>query len=441
MTLHRDRRAPTTAAYESIVLGAGISGLVAASMLLASGKSRILVIDEFSHVGGNHIDVSIDGYTFDIGSFFFQDDSPFLKHFPEILPLYQSGEYTIGRLSPQGAVTRYPISLRDDVIGAGPSEWLRILASLALGRIFANPDANALTFAEYWLGRHFVNRSGLAGYMRRFYGVEADHIEAAFARKRMHWISSNASIRGVLSLRAGATPAKLNRELVRPRAGFHVLYNAVQSSLTSRGVEFKLSEELLSLDQAPDSCISVRTARSNVTAASVVSTIPVNRALSLAGIEKVKGLDSVELLTLFYSHDGARGFRPPVLYNFDNGGAWKRLTVHSDFYGVVRGREYFSVEFNSSHVDSSAGTASRNFREHVSSFGLFPGDLRLEGSRSTQNAYPIYVAGATCAAEIAVSKLREFGLLSFGRQGGFDYQPTGRVSTLVAERAISSLSK
>ena len=33
-------------AYDAIVLGAGISGLVSASILLAQGCSRVLVVDE-----------------------------------------------------------------------------------------------------------------------------------------------------------------------------------------------------------------------------------------------------------------------------------------------------------------------------------------------------------------------------------------------------------
>src|SRR3981081_4425 len=74
--------------YDVIILGVGMSVLVAASVLLRDGYQRVLVVDEYAHIGGNHIDRSIGGYTFDIGSFIFQDDSPLLAHLPEILPLY-----------------------------------------------------------------------------------------------------------------------------------------------------------------------------------------------------------------------------------------------------------------------------------------------------------------------------------------------------------------
>src|SRR6516162_4392458 len=62
--------------FDAIVLGAGISGLVATSILLEQGCEQVLVVDEYDHVGGNHIDRTIGDYTFDVGSFIFQDDSP-----------------------------------------------------------------------------------------------------------------------------------------------------------------------------------------------------------------------------------------------------------------------------------------------------------------------------------------------------------------------------
>src|SRR4051812_23115889 len=66
-----DRRAAPTsgvsvenARFDAIVLGAGISGLVSASILLEQGCKRILLVDEYGHVGGNHIDRTIGDYTF-----------------------------------------------------------------------------------------------------------------------------------------------------------------------------------------------------------------------------------------------------------------------------------------------------------------------------------------------------------------------------------------
>lgn len=62
--------------FDVIVLGAGISGLVSASILVEQGAARVLVVDEYARVGGNHTDRTHGPYTFDVGSPIFQDDSP-----------------------------------------------------------------------------------------------------------------------------------------------------------------------------------------------------------------------------------------------------------------------------------------------------------------------------------------------------------------------------
>jgi len=147
--------------YDVIVLGAGISGLVSASILSREGSGNVLVVDEYARVGGNHIDCSIGEYTFDIGSFIFQDDSPLLAHLPEILPLYVPINPSWGRLNPQGVVTRYPISVKDDIVAAGPIEWLRMLSSVLFARIFLRRLQNARDFARYWIGVRLLHRSGL----------------------------------------------------------------------------------------------------------------------------------------------------------------------------------------------------------------------------------------------------------------------------------------
>ncbi len=160
-----------------IVLSAGITGLVAASVLLEQGVGHIIVVDEYDHVGGNHIDRSHGRYTFDVGSFIFQDDSPLLRHFPELLPRYVPIDPTWARLNPQGMITQYPFSVRDDLLAAGPAECARILLSAAFGRAFRRRMRNARDFAQHWLGARLLYRSGLENYMERFCGLPAERID------------------------------------------------------------------------------------------------------------------------------------------------------------------------------------------------------------------------------------------------------------------------
>jgi protoporphyrinogen oxidase len=431
-----DRNAADT--YDVIILGAGISGLVSASVLLKQGYRNVLIVDEYGHIGGNHIDRSIGEYTFDIGSLIFQDDSPLLAHLPEILPLYVPIDPSWGRLNPQGIVTRYPISIKDDLVAAGPVEWLRIISSVLFARIFRRRLRNARDFAQFWIGARLLHRSGLGRYMERFYGLPAEKIDIRFAEKRMLWIKEHASIRRYLSFPRwlkSAAKSVPNRQLARPREGFTHLYQVAARRLERSGVTFLLGAKMDCL-QKQDGLFCLDAGGRRVAASRVVSTIPLERVQEICGMVPEEKLQTVTLISLFFSFSGDRGFEQSILYNFSHTGAWKRLTVYSDFYGLSGGREYFAVEVNADHVFGSVETAAQDFRRHTLENGLLAGDLRLEGSHVISNAYPIYTDKADERAANVIAALRALGIESIGRQGGFDYQPTARDTTLKAEAAL-----
>lgn len=422
--------------FDAIVLGAGISGLVSASILLGEGQRRVLIVDEYDHIGGNHIDWSCKGYTFDIGSLIFQDDSPLLAHFPELLSLYIPIKPKWARLNPQGMITTYPISVRDDIFGAGVVETIRIFASVIYARLFQRKMRNAREFARYWIGGRLLHRSGLESYMKRFYGIATDGIDIDLARKRMLWISEHASIQNLIGRvlkrkRQGPT----NRQMARPREGFQFLYRAAAERLERNGAEFQLAAEMLAIDKVHGQ-FHLRLKDRIVACDRIISTIPIHIAEKLCGLDSGRKLETITLIGLYFSFDGERGFSQSIIYNFSHQGAWKRLTVYSDFYGRVDGREYFTAEVIGNHVGNSIERAEEDFRNHVRANGLFEGDIRLEGSRVLEEAYPIYSKGASQHAAEAIRQLRDFGLESLGRQGGFNYQPTARASTVEAESAL-----
>ena len=435
-----DARASRSTDYDAIVLGAGISGLVSASVLLEQGARRILVVDEYERVGGNHIDRHHRGYTFDVGSFIFQDDSPLLAHFPELLPLYVPIDPSWAKLNPQRFVTRYPFSVRDDLLAAGPLECGRMLLSAGLARLRRSPLRNAKDFAQYWLGARLLHRSGLDSYMERFCGLPIDKIDLRFAEKRMLWIAEHARVsnqvgRLLRMLRRSPAPPPSNRQLARPRAGFESLYAAAVQSLEARGVVFALGRRPDRIDRA-DVGFVVHLGGAELRADRMVSTIPIDHARALCGFAPDQSLPTVTLISLFFSFSGRRGFAESILYNFSHQGAWKRLTTYSDFYGPHDGREYFGVEVLADQIGHSVEAAERDFRDHTTRNGLFDGELQLEGSHVLEHAYPIYTEGSGERAEQSIAELRAFGLESFGRQGSFHYQPTARVSTQEAESAL-----
>jgi NAD(P)-binding Rossmann-like domain len=429
-----------TNCFDAVVLGAGISGLVSAAILSRQGYRRVLIVDEYDHVGGNHLDWSANGYTFDIGSLIFQDDSPLLAYFPELLSLYVPIEPEWARLNPQGVITSYPISVRDDIFGAGPAVTARIFASLIFARLFKRRMRNAKDFVCFWIGGYLLRRSGLESYMQRFYGVAAEEIDIDLAKKRMMWISEHASLGHLLSRlwrRKQGPPT--NRQMARPREGFAALYAVAVARLKAEAVDVCLGAEMTSITKVGDG-FELKLKDKTIAAGRIISTIPIERSIELCRIESGPRLETITLIGLFFSFAGDRGFRQSIIYNFSHRGAWKRLTMYSDFYGAVGNREYFGVEVIASDAGGSIQNAESDFREHAQANGLFIGELRLEGSRVLNHAYPIYRQGAAQNAAEAIGRLRSFGVESLGRQGGFNYQPTARSSTVEAEEALLQTS-
>lgn len=431
---------------DAVVLGAGVSGLVSTSILQQQGSDTVVILDEYDHIGGNHIDRSIGDYTYDIGSLIFQDDSPLLGHFPEILPLYVPIEPTWARLNPQGVVTHYPFSIKDDVISAGPSEMLRMTVSflwgrLSWGRLGWKRRKNVRDFSEHLLGARFVQRSGLGIYMERLCGRPPEEIDLEFAQTRLLWLQDQARLRNLLrrairTLTGDPEPPSFNRQLARPREGFSRLYAPAVDKLRSRGAEVRLGGAIESIKRHGEH-FELSLDEGSIYTRRVVSTIPLDRTLQLCGID-VTGfpLPTVTLVSLFFSFHGDRGFETAILYNFSREGAWKRITMYSDFYDQSGSREYFTVEVIGERVDNSVVSAEADFRAHCSENGLFTGDLRLEGSNVLESAYPIYTDGSGQRAREGIRALRSFGLESLGRQGGFQYQPTSRASTVEAEQVL-----
>ncbi len=401
----------------------------------------MLVVDEYPRVGGNHIDRSHGGYTFDVGSFIFQDDSPLLRHLPELLPRYVPIDPTWGKLNPQGVVTVYPFSLKDDFLAAGVLECARMVASAGFARIFRRRLRSARDFARFWIGDRMLRRSGLENYMERFCGLPADRIDLGFAEKRMMWIAEHASVAKVVrqlsrAARSGTlAEAPTNRQLARPQEGFAHLYEPAVERLTRSGAAFALGSGVTDLRRI-DGVFRFRVGEHDVTAGRVVSTIPVDHALDLFGAAPPERLPTVTLTSLFFSFSGDRGFRQSILYNFAHTGSWKRLTMYSDFYGRRGDREFFAVETLAGRPDTTVDELMDDFRGHTATNRLFTGDLRLEGHYVLDHAYPIYTGGAEGRAASGIAELRALGVESFGRQGGFAYQPTARVSTIEAETAL-----
>jgi hypothetical protein len=162
----------------------------------------------------------------------------------------------------------------------------------------------------------------------------------------------------------------------------------------------------------------------------IISTLPLPIALKLVGLRADAALESSKMMTLCCSFRGATRINAVVLYNFDNFGYWKRLTIHSRYYGSVNGREYMSVECVIPPGGATVAELFEDFSSHIQRRKIIDGELKLVAAMDLDFAYPVYTHEAELAKNNALQSLQDAGIESVGRQGRFEYIPH---STLVIE--------
>ncbi|WP_042778750.1 NAD(P)-binding protein [Sinorhizobium fredii] len=426
----------------TLILGAGVAGLTAAHALSGRGDS-VTIIDSFAHIGGSHRSFQIDGMTFDIGSIFFWKQYKLFEMFPACREACVLTRYATQRLNPAGEVSEYPFAL-SEVLWQSPLGLGRSALDYCRGHLNRRTPANAQEVCEQLFGRYLYRTLGLQHHMDRFYGVPATQIDPLFVERRMQFLVQAASLKGFGDRILRAFKATLRkpdkrskpRALVRPFGGFSELYQPARAQLERGGAIFILGAEIASIarDRA-DFVVTGSFGREHFN--QIVNTIPLDMIWPVIGKTEELPIKYSPLQTLFISHAGPIGFSAPILYNFHDSGRWKRLTMHSEAYGLVDGRCYFSVEFpNCPLAKGNPEDLFEAFATSVKELGLFRGDLTLHGHFLTDKAYPVYTIGVQGVLDAMFRELDELGIITAGRQGRFDYLPT---SNLVAAAVLSKV--
>ncbi|MBO0734126.1 MAG: NAD(P)-binding protein [Methylocapsa sp.] len=415
--------------FDAAILGAGVSGLASAYFLARSGL-RVCLLDDYPMPGGNHISRDFSGFTFDIGSIFFYPGNPQFKMFPGSDADFVPVDLTLGRITPQGHIRSYPLSIKDEILKQ-PWRFLRFALSLGRQKFLGGPGTNAESYAIYYLGAYLYRESGLRNYLLRFYGIDPQTISLHFVERRMNLTRLTSLRRAaqdlVKRMRRNPAAAVKPHAIARPVGGFSNHYKKVAEQLHSLGVEIRCAAGLKAVCKTPAG-LQIDTACGTLFAKRVINTLPLQMVFGLLGSTQAVELSSTKLCTLCCSFAGDRGFKTVVLYNFHDKGAWKRLTMHSDYYGKHAGREFFDVEVTLGDKRPKAESLFEDFAAHTNQLGLFRGDLRLEGSMDLDFAYPVCDLKAEERRLRLIDLLAQSGIETIGRQGLFDYIPHSAIA-------------
>jgi protoporphyrinogen oxidase len=181
-----------------VIIGAGPAGLTAALELSKHGVQAV-VLESDKQVGGIARTVNYKGYLFDIGGHrFFTKWDEVNQIWQEVLGDKFLVRPRLSRIYYRKKFFLYPLVARNALLGLGPIESARILASYFRSMLWPTPQEDNL---EEWVCNRFGKRLYqifFKTYTEKVWGVPCTSIRAEWAAQRIRGLSLMTAIRNAL---------------------------------------------------------------------------------------------------------------------------------------------------------------------------------------------------------------------------------------------------
>ncbi|MGH7565819.1 MAG: NAD(P)/FAD-dependent oxidoreductase [Gemmatimonadota bacterium] len=233
----------------TVVIGAGPAGLAAAHELSILGRDAT-ILEQDDQVGGIARTVVYRGYRFDIGGHrFFTKSHTIQQLWEEVMGDDFLLRPRLSRIHYNDHFFHYPLKPVEALIGLGPLETLRILASYVRARAF--PIEDERTFEE-WVVNRFGRRLFeifFETYTEKVWGRPCSEIGAEWAAQRIKNLDLVAAVRNALlgARGDGGVVTTLIDRFHYPRLGPGMLWERWSERLAERGVEIRMQAEVTRL--------------------------------------------------------------------------------------------------------------------------------------------------------------------------------------------------
>jgi protoporphyrinogen oxidase len=417
------------------ILGAGIAGAAAAKYATQKGVSDVCLIEKDNRIGGLHKDIQLKGHHYDIGAFFFVGYHTIFSVFDIKEKMCYLDNFCCFSLTDQGNLDDYPVTMKGYVKEHGLFTLCLDILGLIKYRIQWNLKGQQFKTADdelkYYFGP-FYQKTGLRKYVERLYGMSPSSISSQFSGKRLSYVTDSLRVKAIWSKLASFKLGELNKwrtepsMYARPQAGFSEMYAYVEEELKTSGIEVNLGAQIQEI--LVDDKKIITSDNKVYSYDNLISSIPLGLLCKLCDVPLGQKLDYKPLYSLFYESDEELIPNCQVLVNFSEKGFWKRVTLHSSYYGSDMGKSYFTVESipNETHLQSPDGVNMLDIDFRESFVGTEWEDklktANLIGHELTSNAYPIYKDDfKTEVIQEVKDYFEKKSIFLVGRQGEFDY--------------------
>jgi protoporphyrinogen oxidase len=266
----------------TVVIGAGPAGLAAAHELSILGRDAT-VLEQDDQVGGIARTVVYRGYRFDIGGHrFFTKARSVQDLWEDVMGDDFLVRPRLSRIHYDDRFFHYPLKPIEALIGLGPWESFRILASYLRARTF--PIADERTFEE-WVVNRFGRRLFeifFQTYTEKVWGRPCNEIGAEWASQRIKNLDLVAAVRNALlgARGDGEVVTTLIDRFHYPRLGPGMLWERWSERLAARGIEIRMRSEVTRIHHADGRVVAAEIrhpdgSSERVPGAHFISTMPV----------------------------------------------------------------------------------------------------------------------------------------------------------------------
>lgn len=230
------------------IIGAGPAGLAAAHTLVDAGWGSPVILEQDSQVGGLSKTVEHKGFRCDIGGHrFFTKSNEVASLWREVLPRDFLRRPRLSRIYYRGKFFHYPLRLANAMVGLGPWEGARVIASFAKARV--RPRSPEASF-EDWVANRFGYRLFsifFRTYTEKVWGISCQELSADWAAQRIRNLDLTKAVLNSLGIGKGRQVASLIDQFDYPRLGPGQMYEAMAAQSVARGARVLLRHRVVGL--------------------------------------------------------------------------------------------------------------------------------------------------------------------------------------------------
>ena len=434
---------------DAIIIGAGVTGLVAALRLREANLDsirEIVVLEKQSVPGGLLQSTTQDGYWWDNGAFSFNRSNYLVNLFPDI---FKKIEDKSVKVRYKADFHKYPFSLPDYIKSQSTYAIVKTAMSYICACVrscFCSKPANLHDWLRCGLPDRLLSEIQLDTYLKKTQGTDTINLSPSLGERRLKGVRNSGRpgwlIKRIFRNVYSSKPIKKKPRWHPFEPGVGAIARKLAQHCEDRNIRIVYNTAVQKIENKPVTKIYCdgNHGRDCYQAPHVISTMPLNELVE-ALVPQVtdecrsfaKSLSFMDMqVVLFVINRPAIMNKCLTVYSFEEHHKWKRLVARSLQNGLSS--ILVEVPFDPGNGEPAHDIIDRVSNDLTAELGLFePDEILFKHMTVVHNAYPVYKIGFESKVAAIIQEIESDRFVTAGRQGLFQwFNSDGAIQTAIA---------